>query len=180
MPGRGGSGEFRAALNAPPGPLRLIDEAVIDRAVDASRRSPRRRVILPLHASHGDPLQRMLNVLQPGSYIRPHRHLDPPKAEGIVVLRGAIRFVAFDRAGAITTAVRIEPTAGACGMDIDPGVFHTFYALCEDTVLYEVKPGPYEALSDKDFADWAPVEWSDEAAGWLRELERKAAARSND
>jgi cupin fold WbuC family metalloprotein len=180
VPGHDDSVKFKAALDAPPGLLRLIDEAVIDRAVDASRRSPRRRVILPFHASHGDPLQRMLNVLQPGSYIRPHRHLDPPKSEGIVVLRGAIRFVAFDGAGAITTALRIEATTGACGIDIDPGVFHTFYALREDTVLYEVKPGPYEELSDKDFAGWAPVEWSGEAAGWLRELERRAAAHSND
>ena len=172
--------EFKAALDAPPGPLSVIDEAAIGKAIDASRHSPRRRVILPFHRSHDDPLQRMLNVLQPGSYIQPHRHLDPPKPEGIVVLRGAIRYVAFDDAGAITTTVRVDPAAGCFGIDIDPGVYHTFYALCEDTVLYEVKPGPYEKLSDKDFADWAPAEWSDEAADWLRDLDRRAASQSAD
>ena len=61
----------RRALEPPEGPIVLIDTPLIEAASHASRRSPRRRVILPFHASHGDPLQRMLNAMQPGSYIQP-------------------------------------------------------------------------------------------------------------
>jgi len=38
----------------------------------------------------------MLNSIQPGSYLRPHRHLDPPKDEAFVLLKGSAGFVIFD------------------------------------------------------------------------------------
>ena len=37
----------------------------------------------------------MLNAIQPGSYIRPHRHLDPPKSESLILLQGMLGYVSF-------------------------------------------------------------------------------------
>jgi hypothetical protein len=34
-------------------------------------------------------------------------------------------------------------------------------------VLFEVKPGPYEPLNDKDFATWAPAEGDPAAAAFV-------------
>jgi len=49
-------------------------------------------------------------------------------------------------------------------------IFHSFAATVEDTVLFEVKQGPYQKISDKDFASWAPVEGSAEARDYLKGL----------
>lgn len=166
----GDNPERRVALDPPPEPVTVLDQATVERALAASRRSPRRRVILPFHKSASDPLQRMLNAVQPGSYIRPHRHLDPPKAESIVVLAGAIRYLVFDETGVVVRRETASARGRSFGIDCDPGIFHTFWALEPDTLLFEVKPGPYRAADDKDFAPWAPAEGTQEAAGYLTRL----------
>ena len=74
--------------------LPITAELVRQKAADALS-NPRRRVILSLHSSDDEPLHRMLNAIQPGSYVRPHRHLTPPKDEGVVVLSGSVGFVPF-------------------------------------------------------------------------------------
>jgi cupin fold WbuC family metalloprotein len=112
----------------------------------------------------------MLNALQPGSYIQPHRHLAPPKAESTVVLRGAICYVSFTETGEADKHVIVSAGSDTVGIDTEPGVYHTFFALEEDTVLYEVKPGPYDEKTDKDFAIWAPAEGSAQAKEYLQDL----------
>ena len=160
----------RLAMDPPATRVTLLDTALIDTAIQASRESPRRRMILPFHKSNSDNLHRMLNALQPGSYIQPHRHLDPPKAESVLVLKGSIQFVVFDDTGHVTQQVQLAASSDTIGVDVEPGVFHTFFAVEKDTVLFEIKPGPYEKTSDKDFAPWAPPEGSDEADSYLQQL----------
>jgi len=46
---------FPRALDAPLGESVVLDAGLIERAIAASRESPRRRVILPLHTSAADP-----------------------------------------------------------------------------------------------------------------------------
>jgi len=165
------------ALPAPPGTTVLIDAALIQTAIDASRISARGRVILPLHEAHGETLHRMLNAVQPGSYIRPHRHLDPPKAEAVVLLRGSLRYLEFTPAGDLARVVTLTAASGNIGLDTRAGVYHTFYALEPDTVVFEAKPGPYDPTSDKEFAGWAPPEGSAEAGLYLERLSAAAARR---
>lgn len=162
---------FPRALPPPEGSLVVIHIAQIAEAVQASRRSPRRRVILPFHKRNEDSLHRMLNAMQPGSYVQPHRHASPPKAESLVVLQGAIGYVAFDDDGAVDRHFVLQADGEQFGVDTEPGIFHTFFALEEDTVLFEVKPGPYEPTSDKDFAGWAPGEGEAQAAAYLAKLD---------
>jgi cupin fold WbuC family metalloprotein len=150
--------------------LVVIDDALIERALAASRASPRGRVILPFHQSHDEVCHRMLNAVQPGSYVRPHRHVTPPKPESVVVLRGAIRFVTFSDEGQVRKRFTCQFGRGPIGVDVRPGVFHTFFALEPDTVVFEAKPGPYDATSDKEFAPWAPAEGSPDAAQYLERL----------
>src|SRR5262245_7663109 len=154
---------YRRALDPPPGPLALLSRATLETAVTYSRTSPRRRVIQPFHKRDSELLHRMLNVVQPGSYVRPHRHLDPPKDEAFIVLRGALAFFTFEDDGRIRDAARLAPDGDAFGVDLGPGVFHSMVALSADTVIYEVKTGPYVRATDKDFAPWAPEEGQPEA-----------------
>ena len=158
---------MRRALDPPEGPAVVLTSDLIATAVEASRLSPRRRIILPFHRRPDENLHRMLNAIQPGSYIRPHRHLFPPKPESIVLLRGSIHFVIFGDAGQVQSHFILSAGSANFGVDIQPGIYHTFFALEPDTVLFEVKPGPYDEKTDKDFAPWSPAEDDAEASTFL-------------
>jgi cupin fold WbuC family metalloprotein len=139
----------------------FLDRDLVQRkAYDASR-SLRRRDIHVFHRGDDDPLQRMLNAIQPGSYIRPHRHLDPPKSESVILLQGMLGYVSFrdDGMPQDDSFLLLDLDRGVLGCDIRPGVWHTIFALVPDTVVFEVKPGPYSPANDKDFAPWAPEEF---------------------
>lgn len=131
-------------------------------------------MIRPYHRSLEDPLHRMFNAIQPGSYARPHRHLDPPKAEAWIVLRGRLLFVSFLDDGSVEQAIVLEAGGEHFGVDLVPGRYHTIAALEPDTVIYEVKSGPYTQATDKTFAPWAPEEGSPEAEAYLQDLLRLA------
>ena len=163
------------ALAPPSKDTVLITEKLIDRCVAASRESPRGRIILPLHKKNSANLHRMLNTMQPGSYIQPHRHLFPPKAESIIVLKGAIYVFIFSKDGNIKNIYTLRAGSPTIGIDSEPGVFHTFAAIEEDTVLFEAKPGPYREADDKDFAPWAPAEGAQGAKEYLKSLYEAAA-----
>jgi cupin fold WbuC family metalloprotein len=151
----------------------FIDQDLVQRKAYDARRSARQREIHVFHRGDDDPLQRMLNAIQPGSYVRPHRHFDPPKSESLVLLQGMLGYVSFGDDGALSEGgmLLLDVGRGVFGCDIRPGVWHTIFALVPDTVVFEVKPGPYSPANDKDFASWAPQEYSPEAALFLARLE---------
>lgn len=163
---------FPRAIVAPEGDAYVIDSDLMQRAIETSRKSPRRRVMLPLHRSNEETYQRMLNTVQPDSYIPPHRHKTPPKAESVLVLKGSVCFVVFRETGEVDDHWVLAAGSSAIGADIAAGIYHTFVALEEDTVLFEAKTGPYDPGADKEFAPWAPPEGSAECERYLRELHK--------
>lgn len=167
------------ALPPPTGAVCFLSRSLLEGAIAVSQSSPRRRVIQPFHRDENADLHRMLNAVQPNSYIPPHRHLDPPKAESWIVLRGALAFFTFDDQGGIQDCLEIRADGAVFGVDLEPGVYHTFLALEPDTVVFEVKSGPYLASNDKAFPPWAPREGSEGAAEYLLSLEREFAQRSS-
>lgn len=131
--------------------------------------APRLRTHHNFHALE-DGYQRMLNVAQPGSYIAPHMHRDPAKSESFVVLRGEIAFFCFDDEGHVTLARRLGPARAAVGVDLIPGVWHTFLATAPGTVVFEGKNGPYDPATDKIFAPWAPTEGDAAVGAYMESL----------
>ena len=166
------------ALPPPSGPVAWMSESLLEGAIAVSQSSPRRRVIQPLHRHEQATLHRMFNAVQPDSYIPPHRHVDPPKAESWLVLRGRLAFFTFDANGVIEHCAEIGVGGPVFGVDLEPGVYHTFFALEPDTVVFEVKDGPYAPASDKTFPAWAPPEGSAQAAPYLAWLKAEFARRS--
>lgn len=136
----------------------------------AAAASPRRRVILPLHRSQAAPVQRMLNFLQPGTYIQPHRHPLPGASETIQMLSGRIGFIVFTPEGKVADMHVLEGVDHGL-IDIEPNVWHGFVVLDPDTAVLEIKRGPYDAEQDKIFASWAPAEGAPEATAYLLKLE---------
>ncbi len=140
-----------------------IDDETVRKLQERAAASPRRRANLNLHQTLEDPVQRFLNAIEPGSYVRPHRHHSPLRWELFTALSGRAVVLVFKGDGEVLERVEITPGGPVHGVEIPAGTWHTVAALEEGTVLFEFKHGPYTPVTDKDFAAWAPAEGEE---GW--------------
>ncbi len=124
---------------------------------EAAREHPRLRLNLNIHRELRDPIQRFFNAMEPGSYVRPHRH-GTGRWELFVGLAGRAVVLVFDDDGTVTARCEISPDGPVLAVEIPEGTFHTVAALQAGTLLLELKPGPYHPIEDKDFARWGPAE----------------------
>jgi len=147
--------------------LKVIDQKLVDATIERARNSPRRRTNFNFHTDYSDPINRLLNAIEPGTYVRPHKHENPDKREIFIILTGSVMVITFDDQGHINGSVKLCSKAGTYGIEIPEKVWHTVISLESGSVLYEVKDGPYAQISDKNFASWAPAEGSPECAGYL-------------
>lgn len=183
--------------------IRWIDAEMLQDLTEQARKTPRGRLNRNFHHTLEDNPHRFLNALLRGTYVRPHRHLHPPKAESFVVLSGALVFLIFADDGRIQESRllaapdllqnrdsepgfsfyrerqrMIQPyrEAVATGVDIDPGIWHTLLPVTDSAVIFEVKPGPYAPADDKEFAEWAPAEGHPRAKDYMDGLYRQCYA----
>jgi cupin fold WbuC family metalloprotein len=151
--------------------VRIIDSQLIDKVKEKAIQSPRKRMNYNFHELD-ETYQRFLNILCKGTYVRPHRHTTPPKAETFLILEGKISFLIFSDDGNVMESHILEAGGPNYGIDILPGVWHSLVCLSDTAVCFEGKHGPYNPASDKDFAKWAPLENSKEATEYLVTLEK--------
>ena len=140
--------------------------------LEKARTSPRLRQNHNLHNLE-DTVQRFANALLPFSYVRPHRHLSPPKTETFILLKGRVWVVIFDDTGEIIDGKLMDGKRIQV-VDILPGCWHTLIAT-KPSITFEVKPGPYDPATDKEFAAWAPSEEEKDLhvrviRSWLKKL----------
>ncbi len=150
---------------------RFIDQAAIAELVRQSQASPRKRSHLLLHAGHDDQVQRLVIALQPGTYVRPHHHSE--QWEMLVVLHGRAQLLNFDASGRLLGSTELSPRAPVAQIPV--GAWHGFLAGEADTVVMEIKPGPFRA---NEFADWAPPEGDPQAADYLKKLANAVSGAS--
>jgi cupin fold WbuC family metalloprotein len=151
-------------------PLTLIDTHLFDSLSAQAAASLRRRKNLNFHPHESAPANRLLNAIEPDSYVQPHRHLDPAKDETLVVLRGAVGLVVFEEGGRIFQHAALRAGSSAIGVDIPHGTWHTFVALDPGSVIFEAKAGPYMPLAHEEKAPWAPAEGDSAAVVYLDKL----------
>ncbi|MCA9735595.1 WbuC family cupin fold metalloprotein, partial [candidate division KSB1 bacterium] len=53
--------------------MKKITANLLKQLMHKARQSPRGRINHNFHYGPGDPLQRMLNSMQPGTYLQPHK-----------------------------------------------------------------------------------------------------------
>lgn len=144
---------------------RVEREALCREAAGAARR----RAHQLWHRDHADGVQRLAMALQPGTYVRPHRHADPSKWEALVLLSGRVSLLVFDDSGYVKERVELAHAAGAVVVETPAGTWHSLVAMEPDSALFEFKPGPF---APSEFAGWAPAEDDPDApriAAWLSE-----------
>jgi len=152
--------------------LEVIDASLLDALAEEARAAQRRRKNRNLHVSEGEPCNRLLNAVEPDSYIPPHRHLDPNKDETFAVLRGRFGVAVFDDAGTVTATSVLAAGGERMAVTIPHGTWHTLVSLEPGSVFLEAKGGPYAPLAPDERAGWAPMEGAPEAPAYLEQLRR--------
>lgn len=150
--------------------LKVIDQNAVNSTVEKARNSPRKRTNLNYHTDYADPINRLLNAMEPWTYVRPHKHENPDKREIFLILTGTVAVITFDDQGHVSECVRLCSKSGNYGIEIPEKTWHTVIALESGSAVYEVKDGPYLPINDKNFASWAPPEGSPECASYLHKL----------
>ena len=129
----------------------LIDDGQLTQLAREARAGARRRSHILLHENHDDQVQRLLIGIEPDSYVRPHVHSE--QWEMIVLLRGRLDVLIFSREAEVVQ--RLSMSERSPVVQIPPGICHGGVALRSDSLVLEVKPGPYRP---NEFAEWAPEE----------------------
>jgi cupin fold WbuC family metalloprotein len=140
----------------------ISGEIIAGMALEAAK-NERKRVHLLLHSGHDDQVQRLLIVMQPGTYVRPHHH--SLQWEMLILLKGGGELLEFSEDGKLLS--RIEMSADAPVAQIPVGAWHGFVVREPDTAVMEVKPGPYRP---NEFADWAPAEGDARVPEFMRSI----------
>jgi cupin fold WbuC family metalloprotein len=150
--------------------MQIIDNNLLVSLAKEAQGNIRKRKNYNFHKENADTLQRMLNAIEPGSYVQPHRHLSPAKREMFIILTGKMLVVIFDDRGNIIQSAVLDSTGDNKGVEILPHQWHTIISLLPGSIVFEVKDGPYNPDDDKGFAPWAPSPESPQAAGYLDKL----------
>ena len=79
----------------------FISQQILDQLSLQAKQSTRLRKNYNFHISDGDICHRLLNAMEPDSYIQPHRHSDINKDETLAVIRGKMGLIIFDNDGTI-------------------------------------------------------------------------------
>ena len=136
--------------------MKLIDKKLLDKTTELAKQSPRLRMNHNFHDSLDDPINRLINAMEPDTYLRPHRHKNPDKNEVFLLLRGKAALFLFDDTGSITDRIILNPEAGVYGGEIPCDVWHTLLVMESGSVIYEIKQGPFVPLSPENMAPWSP------------------------
>ena len=148
----------------------IIDQALLNELALQAEKTSRLRKNYNFHLDNNEKCHRLLNAIQPGSYVVPHCHLSPDKDETIIVLSGCLGVVIFDNTGGIKKTIKLSLSGNNKGINLIHGCFHTVLALEPNTVFFESKAGPYQMLTTNEIANWAPEENTIETADYYKKL----------
>lgn len=126
----------------------IIDKNLLDEVSAKAKVSKRLRMNFNFHDSLDSKAQRLLNALEMGTVLPIHRHQHT--SETYILLRGKIRIMFYNEMGSETESFILNPMDGNYGVHIPVGQWHTLEVLEKDSVIFEVKDGPYMPLEPED------------------------------
>ena len=156
-----------------------INKQFTDKQTTIANKSERKRINFNFHKDASDSLQRMLNTLNTNTYVQPHKHEHPDKREVFIILTGKVLVVEFNNDGEPTEHIILNRDLGNYACEIKPGTWHTIICLENNSVLYEIKDGPYIQRTDKQFAEWAPSEEDNNCQDYNEDIIKKLSQSSN-
>jgi cupin fold WbuC family metalloprotein len=139
------------------GPIATIGREDIEVLRQAVRNTPKRRVRINAHPGSDDQLHEMIIAIEPGSYIRPHKH--PGKSEAFHVIEGEVDIVVFSEEGNIDRIVSLAAKGGRHPFyyRMSTAHFHTLIIRSDLLVVHEITNGPFVPTGTV-YAAFAPQE----------------------
>lgn len=134
--------------------MKQITFSDLQQQSEQAAHSPRLRAHRNLHPDLSDPVQRLAIAMEPGTYVRPHRH--PHTFELLTALSGRFLVLNFDDSGNVTRRVVLGEECKV--LEMDAGTWHAVLSLDTGGIIFEVKHGGYQPVAADDYAHWAPAE----------------------
>ena len=159
--------------------MKVFSSQYLEDLINEASQSHRLRAHANVHGSYADQCQKLFNAIQVDSYIRPHRHSLDPKDECLVAIKGLFGFIMFTEKGLIRSITLFgsekysEKLSIPSGLELTSGVWHTVVSLADNSILFEVKNGPFEPTLAKEFAPWAPKEGDKDANSYFKQLKKE-------
>lgn len=147
--------------------LKALDNPALDAMSASARQAPRLRTNRNFHPQLEDPVQRLAIAMEPGTYVRPHRH--PATWEVLIPLSGEFDVVVFE--ADVVSQRRVLGPRGERVLELPAGTWHSVLARQTGSVVFEVKQGPYMPTPAADFAEWAPAEGEHAVAEFMKFLD---------
>ena len=159
--------------------MKVFSSQYFEKLLDAASQSQRLRAHANVHRSYGEHCQKLFNAIQVNSYIRPHRHSLDPKDECLIAIKGLFGFITFTEQGLIEPVILFgserysEKLSIPSGLELPSDTWHTVVSLVDESILFEVKSGPFDPNLAKEYALWAPKEGSKDVSQYLETLKQK-------
>ncbi len=141
--------------------VQIIDKELLVALHEKAKNNERKRINFDLRTTPSDTSQRMLNFLEPGTYVPIHRHIKT--SETIICLEGVLEEVFYEEVSKDINNItspdvispieverfreiaryRISPREKLYGIQIPQGAWHSVEVL-EPSCIFESKDGAYE------------------------------------
>lgn len=128
--------------------MEIIDTNLLDTVSAVAKSSKRLRMNHNFHETLEAPCQRMLNALEPGTFVPIHRHIHT--AETYILLRGKLKIFFYNEEKVIIEEEILDQSHGCHGVHIPAGVWHSMEVLESGTIIFETKDGPYTPITEQD------------------------------
>lgn len=125
-----------------------LDKELLDSITQKAKENPRLRMNHNLHDSLESKVQRLFNALEPGTVLPIHRHQNTD--ETYILIRGKIEVIFYDDDKNIVDRFIMSQEEGNFGAHIPKGTWHTIEIMESGSVIFEVKEGPYQPISEND------------------------------
>ena len=125
-----------------------IDVELLDSLTHEAGQSERLRMSRDMRTTPEDRSLRMLNAIEPVTVLPVHRHRG--STEVCIVIRGKAEEVFYDDNCKETERVTMLPGTDCCRVNIEKGRWHKIISHEPGTVIFEVKDGAYEPLTQED------------------------------
>lgn len=130
--------------------MKIIGNEIIEQLHTQARTTQRLRMNYNLHEDLSEDVHKLLNSLQPGTVMPIHRHLHPAKKETFVLIQGALEIRKYNDDKTINESWIMSHESGNIICEILPEEWHSFEVLESDTLIMEIKKGPYTPLPPID------------------------------
>ena len=148
--------------------MNRIDQTLLTTLSTQAAAAPRLRAHHNLHPQLDDPVQRLCIAMEPGTYVRPHRHMQPETWEILLILSGAVALLIFDNSGRVLERIELAAGGEVAAVEIPANTWHAVASMKAGTVVFEVKQGPYAPITEANYAPWSPADGvqAESLEGW--------------